>query len=132
MIYSVRKYITSDFEMLKKWMSFHFFNPLTEDLVPKDSTYILLNGQDQPVLSAGIFFFQGVNSCMIENVIANPFIENREGALEILFEFLYEIARNKGVTHIAIFSHIDKIKKRYEDCGMTRTLDNVSFFAKNL
>lgn len=130
---NVRLYNESDLPMLKSWWKTFESHPAWEDLLPKDSTFVVEHN-GIPVASMCLYLMNVPIAAMMENLIANPEVEKslRHEAVNFLFSHIENVAKEKGYKTIVLFSYVEKLKQRYEDLGYSRTLENVTTFAKKL
>lgn len=128
---NIRKYKVEDLTMLQSWYSAIGWT-LKETSLPKDTTFVL-EVDNIPVLSGCLFLMNCEDACMIENFIGNPeHKELRKDKLPILLKHLEQEAKKAGYKTVVLFSFEDKLKKLYENLGFTKTLDNVTTFAKEI
>lgn len=128
---NIRFYKKQDFELLSSWWKQQNEPGPTLDMLPEDSTFIV-EINNKPIISVCLYLTNCKEVCYIENLIANPeFKENRKEYIQVLFSFLQNFAKNLGYKKLMCMAYRDALKKRYQEIGLTKTLD-VSIFIKEL
>ncbi len=130
-MYNIRNYTSSDYNTISNWSHQRGMGVLKESMIP--STTYIVEKEGQPVVTGCLFLMNCEAGCMVENILSNPeFDGNREGATQFLFSKLEDKAKNLGYNTMVIFSYEPKIKQLYETLGFTKTLENVTTFAKEI
>lgn len=128
----IREYRDSDYEMLRSWWEVQGEPAPTRNLIPKDSTFILEISGD-PILSISAYMTNVKGMSYLENFIGNPqYKEDRSKHSSIIVEHAVTFLKNKGYERVVCFSYKDKLKKRYEELGMKKTLNNLSSFVREI
>lgn len=129
---NIRLYKDSDYEMIVSWHLKAGMGFIPKDFI-SETSYIAEN-KGIPIYFSSLFLTNAKAVCWMENVIANPDTnkELREDGLQKLTNHLESEAKNNGSKRLVIFSYNDKVKNVYKGLGFTKTLDNVTTFAKEI
>lgn len=132
MQYTIRQYKDSDYSMIKEWWTSQNEVAPTEDMIPKSS--FVLEVDSEPVVSLSLFLTNVPGMCFFENFVGNPLKkgEIRKECGKAIMCHVADVAKKMGYKRIVCYSHKEKVKKRYEDMGMIRTVNNLSSFVKEL
>ena len=133
MNYTIRNYKDSDYEMLKNWWNSQNQREPSKELIPNETTFIL-EVDNEPVVSISVFLTNVRGMCFLENFIGNPLKKGdvRKECSSIIVNYALKFAKELGYKRAVCFSYEEALKKRYQDLGMTKTLDNLSSFVKEL
>ena len=132
-MHSIRKYDKSDYPMLKSWWEAHNEPVPSEDLMSELGTFIF-EIRGEPILSISVILTNVPGMCFLENFIANPTMDknDRKEYSQMLVNYALNFAKALGYKRAVCFSYRDSVKARYENLGMTKTLDNLSSFVREL
>lgn len=133
MNYTIRNYKDSDYEMIKNWWNSQNEPVPTKDLIPLDSTFIL-EVDEQPIISISVFLTNTLGICFLENFIADPLKKGdiRKECSSIIVNYALSFAKEMGYKRAVCLSYREKLKQRYEDLGMRRTVNNLTSFVREL
>lgn len=130
----IRHYNNSDYEILSKWWNDHKEIGPTKDMLPEESTFVLeYNGK--PCVSITAYLTNSKEISYLENLISDPELKNKEirnTLTQIIVDDTFGFLRGLGYKRVICFSYKDGLKERYKEMGMTKTLDNLSSFARVL
>jgi hypothetical protein len=129
---NIRLYTTSDYELLNSWWKKQDEPGPTHGMLTLDSTFIV-EKNNKPVISVSLHL-TNCEIAHIENFIANPEYKDsdRKQLIQDLFSFLQDFAKVKGYKTLVAMAYKDKLKKRYEQIGLTKTIDNLTSYIKEL
>ena len=124
--------LKKDFELLNKWALAGHGLPFKLDIIP-ETTYIIEH-QNQPIATLCLFLMNCKGGAMVENLLSDLSVDKgiRKEAVNLLFNHVEKVAKEKGYNTLVLFSNVDKLKERYTDLGYKETMSNVSTFAKEL
>lgn len=122
----------SDYETTKHWWGAVNEPAPPLDLIPETTFIIRYN--DAPILALSLFLTNCKGVAYLENFVGNPDFKGaiRRDAAQALVDYACNFAAALGVMRVGCLAYRDKLKPRYEQLGMIKTLDNVSSFARDL
>ncbi len=126
----IRNYKNSDYETIcSLFKEVKEIAPQKEQL-PEESSFVAeVNGKVSALVT---IFLTNVNICYMENLIANPKIENRKEIVQNLMNYVFDYAKNKGYKYAAGFTMHEKLAKRHIDIGWDYKVHNVIIVGKEL
>jgi len=130
-MFTIKKYNSGDFEMIKSWWDDKNEIAPTKDMLPE--TTFILNIGSTPSLCVSLYLTNS-GHCYIENFAGNPLMKGsiRKEAGQFLFEGITGYAKSLGYNKVVCFAHVDKLKERYKQFGLVPTLDNIQSFVKEI
>ncbi len=129
----IRFYNNEDYEMLRGWWaSSNRLGP--QQNMMSESSSLILEIEDKPVLSITVYFTNASGVCFLENFVGNPDFKgpSRKEAAKLLVEFSYEFAKSMGYKNIVGFGTHEKLNKYYEELGMKPMTHNITSFVREL
>lgn len=128
-----RHYKPSDFKTISSWWTQRNEPGPNEGMLPSETT-LIVEYKGIPAVCLSIYFTNSKEISYLENVCTNPNIkkEIRQTLLELLTKFAFGFAKDHGYKRMIVLSYKDKVKKRYEQIGFTKTIDNVSTYVRVL
>lgn len=129
---TIQKYHPSYFETLDSWWEHYNETAPTKELIP-ESTFIVFC-KDTPILSVSLILGNITEYCTVDNFIGNPDYEGpiRHEAGFLLNAHIAEYAKNLGYKKLFCMSYREPVKRRYEELGYVKTLDNVTTYIKEI
>lgn len=129
---NIRQYKDSDYDMLVKWWNDQGEAAPEKDLIPVESTFVL-EVNNVPIYSLSAYLTNVKGMAFFENFVGNPLYkkERKEYSVAIM-AYVENFIKEKGYKRVVCFSYKDKVKSRYQEMGMKKTLDNISSFIKEL
>lgn len=132
MNYIIRSYQHKDFSEVASWWNISTKQLPPEGLMIEDGTFILELNQI-PALCLTVLKTQSKEICYLFGYVKNPkFHGSLEEYGQALWNHCFDYAKNAGYKRIMCIAQISQLKHKYERFGMTRTLDGVSTFAREL
>lgn len=130
---SVRHYTPSDFPLISSWWIAHGEPGPLPSMLPPESTF-LLEMDGIPALCVSLYLTNSSEVAYIENFCGNPELDGpaRRSAAPHLVKYIENFALSRGYARLFCLAHKEPLKRRYEELGYTRTLDNVATFCKSL
>ncbi len=132
-MFNIRLYTEADYEMIKWWAEYYFETPPTKEMLPLNTTFICEINKI-PSLTVTAYYTNCKEVSYLEHYFGNPDMEGplRKEAGQRLLGYVSELAKNMGFKRIVCLGYKEKVKKRYEEMGFIKTLDNLSSFVKEL
>ena len=128
----IRPYKQQDFSNVANWWKISTNQTPPEGLLIEDGTFIL-EIDATPALCLTVLKTQSKEISYLFGYVKNPeFKETLEEQGKDLWYHCFNYAKNAGYKRIMCIAQIDELKSKYERFGMTRTLNNVSTFAREL
>ena len=128
---TIRLATKSDYPMLCSWWRAAGEPEPTEDMIPLESTFIYERG-GVGVLSISMIIPNIKEYCMLENLVGNPEVKDRETAVEALDKMVTAIAREYGFKRLFCLAYRPAVKRYYKMLGFTETLSGVSTFTRGV
>lgn len=125
----IRQYTKDDYDTIAGWWREHRESYPPIDFVP-DTTFIL-EADGIPMYAISVIL-TNTPICYLEYFVSNPNFDSNHNMSQQIVDYAAEFAKSKGHKYSIIFSYKDKVKARYADLGMKRTLDNLSSFVRGL
>lgn len=118
--------------MLQSWWIEHGMMPPEGQMMPLESTY-LMEIEDVPMLSVTIFW-TNASVAWADNFVANPGVPAacRKKSTSTLLQFLESLSKTRGKDRLFCMGATESTKRRYEQLGFRRTLDDVATFIKEI
>ena len=126
----IRNYSPSDYQMLCDWWKIYCEPAPYPACMPEESSFVL-EINNVPAYALTVLLTNSKEYAYLENFVGNPLINNKEGA-QMIANYAYSFAKDKGYKRVIAFCYKDKLKKRYEELGVIKTLDNLSSFVRSL
>lgn len=128
---NIRSYRDSDYTMIASWWGSQGESIPTKNLIP--STTFVLEVENEPIISISVLLTNVKGICFLENFVGNPeHRELRKQYASVIVEHAIDFAKKQGYEAVACFAYKEKTKKRYEQLGMRKTLDNLSSFVREI
>lgn len=121
---------SNDFELVASWWKHAGVN-LRPQSFPINQTYLAVNEEGKPVMSAALYLMNCQDGAMIENIIGNP-EANRDGALSFLIDKLTKVAKEIGYTRVFVFSSNSKVGSECMANGFTFSQQGLRVFFKGV
>ena len=128
---NIRPYKHEDFDTICSWWNTSTNQVPPVGLMIEDGTFILEINK-VPALCLTVLKTQSKEICYLFGYVKNPSFNVLEEQGKKLWDHCFEYAKNSGYKRIMCIAHIDNLKLKYERFGMTRTLNNVSTFSREL
>jgi hypothetical protein len=129
MKFGIRPYQHSDFETICSWWeASHETAPIPGMMIEYGTFILEIDGA--PSMSLTVLLTQSKEISFLEGFIAKPGIEKnlRQEASQCLVNHCYSFAHFKGYKNILCYSKVEKLSKRYESLGMTRSQSGLTGF----
>jgi hypothetical protein len=134
MKYEVRNYKHSDYPMLCSWWKERGEACPSKSMLPLNSTFIL-EKDGKPIYSISAYATNCSGISFLENFIKNPSFSRQDqdrDYSQLIVDYAVRFLKDNGYERVVCFSYKDNVKKRYEELGMTKTLDNLSSFVREI
>lgn len=130
---NIRSYKNSDYGEIWKWWIEQNEIPPLPDMMPEESSFVF-EFDGVPILAVALYLTNTKEVCYIENLVGNPKFKSpaRKNALAMLIDHLEKFAKEKGFKRLIMLSYRDGLKKRYQELGYSKSLDNLSSFVKEI
>lgn len=99
--------------------------PLIEKDLLSDYGVLVLDGET-PVVCGWLYPTLGSKLCLIENVISDKDVKDKDESLSLLFYTLHLIAKDMGYKYVKNSVENKSMKKRLESYGYMSLQDNVT------
>lgn len=132
LIYAKKIYIYHDYPMLSDWWVGRGSPVQQKELFPP--TGFIMWSESEP-LCAGFLFKTDAKIAVIGHVVSNPFTKNKETrslAVDALIDKLILEAKECGFKAISCSSNVDRLNKRYEAHGFTKSDENEVHYGRIL
>jgi hypothetical protein len=102
-------------------------------MLPEDTTFLFFK-DGKPIISICLYLTNCKEVCYLSNFIANPLYreKDRKDLVKEALTFIEIFAKHSGYKRILCFGYKEKVKKRFQDLGLDKRLDNISSFVKDL
>lgn len=127
---NIRNYNKQDYEILCSWFKEIKEIAPEQGQLPEESTFIIELDKTPAALVS--IFLTNVDVCYMENLIANPKVENRKEAVQCLMNYAFSFAKNKGYKYSAGFTMHEQLAKRHINIGWDKKVNNVIIVYKEL
>lgn len=123
---------SSDYSMISDWWKAANEPCPPMEAMPFESTFVI-STDGIAAASISVLLTNTKELCYLENFVSNPELKGKRKELtQKIIDHANEYAKTLGYKRTLIFSYKDKIKNRYEELGMRRTVSNISAFVKEL
>lgn len=129
---NIRLYKHSDYEIIKGWWLQINESPPSIEMLPEDSTFVLTNENNKPIACVNAYLTNSKEVSFVENLIKDSNSDVKKEDIQKLINYIFNYIKEQGYKRTLCFSYRDKLKKRYQEFGFIKTLDNVSTFCKEL
>lgn len=127
---NIRNYTNTDFETISSWFKeLNEIAPQKEQL-PEESSFII--EVDNKAAALVSIFLTNVNICYMENLIANPGINNKKDVVQYLMNHAFSYAKSKGYKYSVGFTQHEKLAQRHINIGWDHKVNNVIIVCKEL
>jgi hypothetical protein len=114
--------------MLQEWWKARGEFPVTDDMMPEGTSFILEDG-GKPLVSMCYITTNVKAAAYCANFVSDPESdrETRRAAVKELFEFIDSQRKSRGYKNLLAFGYKPKLRERFEALGFRATLDVTSF-----
>lgn len=130
---TIRPYRRLDFDLIQGWwQAAHEVAPLP-GMMPTDSSFVL-EYENRPVLAIACYLTNTPEVAYLECFVGAPDFKGtlRRQLSQELVDHCYRFLSQKGYKRVCCLAHKPGLKQRYQELGMTQTLDNVATFVREL
>lgn len=129
---NIRNYKHSDFEDIVSWWEHYKEVPPVQGAMMEDSTFVL-EINNISALSLTVLFTQSKEIAYIEGFIKNPlFKESLEKQGAELWNHCFDYAKAQGYKRVFCYCAAEPLKNKYERFGMTKSVDKLTAFGREL
>ena len=128
----IRAYQDSDYEMICKWWASHNEPAPQVGMMNENCTFIY-EYEDRPILSLSVYLTLSSIS-YVEGYISDPETPKdiRQACGKKLWHFAFEYAKENNAKHVIAYTDKASLVKRYEDLGMTKSINSMTALIRNL
>jgi hypothetical protein len=133
MQYTIRPYAKADYTEIKKWWDASNEMAPIPEMLPEEST-LILELDKTPALMITVYLTNCKEVSYLENFAGNPELkgESRKQAAQYIVDAACGFAKGLGYKRVLCLSYKDKLKERYQELGMTPTVDNLMSLVREL
>ena len=133
MNYNIRKYQSSDYDMICSWWKANKMPYPAKDFLPS-TTYVLCNEAGLPWVSVALIVTNTSYIAWLELLIANPELtkEGRKQACAALLTHMIHVAKDLGYKNLLCLAPNKPLERYYNDLGFKTELPNSSMLVMQL
>lgn len=116
----IRHYREKDYEVIRKWWEDHREPAPLPGMMIEDGTHVLCL-EDQPVMTLTAFTTQSKDVALLEGFCAKPGMLQKERNVlsQLLFARCLKYLKDRGVRSVFMLTNEVKLKKRFEQLGLS-------------
>lgn len=127
MTYSIRNFKRSDYPMLEEWAGGRFA-PL--ERIPEESSFVLMK-ENMPAMAITLIM-TNTDIAWMENLIGNPKIKNRPGALRMLVRHLEQFAKMRNKKTLFLMSARKGTDRIWKSMDFQFGMDGLKTFVRGI